>query len=50
MPSSRQRRAAFVADPAIGIGLTGIPWNEKQLIEIACAFEHAHKARHSPDL
>ena len=42
--------AGFVAGLPIGISFIGEPWNEKQLIEIAYAFEQATGARRAPDL
>ena len=42
--------AGFASDLPIGISFIGRPWNEKQLIEIAYAFEHATEARRVPDL
>ncbi|MBT8107012.1 MAG: amidase [Gammaproteobacteria bacterium] len=41
--------AGFVANLPIGISFVGKPWNEKQLIEIAYAFEQAVGARRAPD-
>jgi amidase len=41
--------AGFVAGLPIGISFVGKPWNEKQLIEIAYAFEQATGARRAPD-
>ncbi len=41
--------AGFVAGLPIGISFIGRPWNEKQLIEIAYAFEQATGARRAPD-
>jgi amidase len=40
--------AGQVAGLPIGISFIGKPWNEKQLIEIAYAFEQATKARRAP--
>ena len=42
--------AGFVAGLPIGVSFMGRPWNEKQLIEIAYAFEQAVGARRAPDL
>ena len=42
--------AGFAYDLPIGLSFIGRPWNEKQLIEIAYAFEHATGARRAPDL
>ena len=42
--------AGFVAGLPIGLSFMGIPWNEKQLIEIAYAFEQATGARRAPGL
>lgn len=42
--------AGFVAGLPIGLSFMGKPWNEKQLIEIAYAFEQATDARRAPDL
>ena len=42
--------AGFVSGLPIGISFIGKPWNEKQLIEIAYAFEQATGARRAPDL
>jgi amidase len=42
--------AGFASDLPIGVSFIGRPWNEKQLIEIAYAFEHATGARRVPDL
>ena len=41
--------AGFVAGLPIGLSFMGKPWNEKQLIEIAYAFEQATGARRAPD-
>ncbi|MGB5256476.1 MAG: amidase [Woeseiaceae bacterium] len=41
--------AGQVAGLPIGVSFIGKPWNEKQLIEIAHAFEQATKAREAPD-
>ena len=41
--------AGFVSGLPIGISFVGKPWNEKQLIEIAYAFEQATGARRAPD-
>jgi amidase len=40
--------AGFVSGLPIGLSFIGKPWNEKQLIEIAFAFEQATEARRSP--
>jgi len=42
--------AGFVADLPIGLTFIGRPFSEKQLIEIAYAFEQATAARRAPDL
>lgn len=42
--------AGQVAGLPIGLSFMGKPWNEKQLIEIAYAFEQAMGARFAPDL
>ena len=42
--------AGFVAGLPIGLSFIGRPWNEKQLIEIAYAFEQATRARRAPAL
>ena len=42
--------AGFASDLPIGLSFMGKPWNEKQLIEIAYAFEQAVGARRAPDL
>jgi amidase len=42
--------AGFVSGLPIGLSFIGKPWNEKQLIEIAFAFEQATQARRKPDL
>ena len=42
--------AGFVAGLPIGLSFVGKPWNEKQLIEIAYAFEQATGARRAPEL
>ena len=42
--------AGFASDLPIGLSFIGKPWNEKQLIEIAYAFEQATGARRAPDL
>jgi len=42
--------AGFASDLPIGLSFIGKPWNEKQLIEIAYAFEHATGARRAPGL
>jgi len=34
----------------IGLSFIAKPWSEKQLIEIACAFEQATGIRKPPDL
>ncbi len=41
--------AGFVSGLPIGISFVGKPWNEKQLIEIAYAFEQATGARRAPE-
>ena len=40
--------AGFVSGLPIGLSFIGKPWNEKQLIEIAYAFEQATRARRAP--
>jgi amidase len=40
--------AGFVSGLPIGLSFIGKPWNEKQLIEMAFAFEQATKARRTP--
>lgn len=42
--------AGFASDLPIGLSFMGKPWNEKQLIEIAYAFEQATGARRAPAL
>lgn len=42
--------AGQVAGLPVGLSFMGKPWNEKQLIEIAYAFEQATGARYVPDL
>lgn len=42
--------AGFVSGLPIGLSFIGKPWNEKQLIEIAYAFEQATGVRRAPDL
>ena len=42
--------AGFVSGLPIGVSFMGKPWNEKQLIEIAYAFEQATGARRAPEL
>ncbi len=42
--------AGQIAGLPIGLSFMGKPWNEKQLIEIAYAFEQATGARYAPDL
>ena len=42
--------AGFAYDLPIGLSFIGRPWNEKQLIEIAYAFEQATGARRVPAL
>ena len=42
--------AGQVAGLPIGLSFIGKPWNEKQLIEIAYAFEQATEARYAPDM
>ncbi len=41
--------AGFVAGLPIGLSFTGKPWNEKQLIEIAYAFEQTTEVRKPPE-
>ena len=41
--------AGQVAGLPIGLSFMGKPWNEKQLIEMAYAFEQATGARYAPD-
>ena len=41
--------AGQIAGLPIGLSFIGKPWNEKQLIEIAYAFEQAAGARYAPD-
>ena len=41
--------AGYVAGLPIGLSFIGKAWNEKQLIEIAYAFEETTKARHAPE-
>ncbi len=41
--------AGYVAGLPIGLSFMGKAWNEKQLIEIAYAFEETTKARHAPE-
>jgi amidase len=41
--------AGFVSGLPIGLSFIGKPWNEKQLIEIAYAFEQATGARQAPE-
>ena len=42
--------AGFAAGLPVGLSFMGKPWNEKQLIEIAYAFEQATEARKAPSL
>ncbi len=42
--------AGYVAGLPIGLWFVGLPWNEKQLIEIAYAFEQTTGVRKPPDL
>ena len=42
--------AGFVAGLPIGLSFVALPWNEKQLIEIAYAFEQNTGVRKPPDL
>ena len=42
--------AGFAAGLPIGLSFIGKPWNEKQLIEIAYAFEQATEVRKAPPL
>jgi len=42
--------AGFVAGLPIGVSFVALPWNEKQLIEIAYAFEQTTGVRKPPDL
>jgi len=42
--------AGFASGLPIGVSFVGKPWNEKQLIEIAYAFEQATRARRAPEL
>lgn len=41
--------AGYVAGLPIGLSFMGKAWSEKQLIEIAYAFEETTKARHAPE-
>jgi amidase len=41
--------AGHVSGLPIGLSFIGKTWNEKQLIEIAYAFEQATKARQAPN-
>jgi amidase len=41
--------AGFVSGLPIGLSFIGKAWNEKQLIEIAYAFEETTKIRHAPE-
>ncbi|MDH3820245.1 MAG: amidase family protein, partial [Gammaproteobacteria bacterium] len=41
--------AGFVSGLPIGLSFIGKPWNEKQLIEIAYAFEQATAVRQAPE-
>jgi len=40
----------YVSGLPIGLSFIGKPWNEKQLIEMAYAYEHATGVRRAPDL
>ena len=42
--------AGFTSGLPIGVSFVGKPWNEKQLIEIAYAFEQATGVRRAPEL
>jgi amidase len=42
--------AGFVVGLPIGVSFVALPWNEKQLIEIAYAFEQTTGVRKPPDL
>ncbi|NNF40524.1 MAG: amidase [Woeseiaceae bacterium] len=42
--------AGFAAGLPVGLSFVGKPWNEKQLIEIAYAFEQATEVRKAPSL
>ena len=42
--------AGFASELPIGVSFVGKPWNEKQLIEIAYAFEQATGVRRAPEL
>ena len=42
--------AGFASGLPIGVSFVGKPWNEKQLIEIAYAFEQATGVRRAPEL
>ena len=42
--------AGFVSGMPIGLSFTALPWNEKQLIEIAYGFEQATGVRKPPEL
>ena len=42
--------AGFVSGMPVGISFFGKPWNEKQLIEIAYAFEQTTGVRQPPEL
>jgi len=42
--------AGFVAGLPVGISFIALPWNEKQLIEIAYSFEQTTEVRKPPDL
>jgi amidase len=42
--------AGFAAGLPVGLSFIGKPWNEKQLIEIAYAFEQATEVRKAPSL
>jgi amidase len=41
--------AGYVSGLPIGLSFIGKAWNEKQLIEIAYAFEETTKVRHAPE-
>ena len=41
--------AGFASGLPIGVSFMGKPWNEKQLIEIAYAFEQSTRARRAPE-
>jgi len=42
--------AGFISGLPIGVSFIGLPWNEKQLIELAYAFEQTTGIRKPPDL